>query len=154
MPLCKWFCWWFWPWLMMMIVWNLRYILSEQSVFNQVGGWVAGVAIVCGGDLSIFVIFMMWWWAYSYGVILDIFIWCDGRHIHMVWWWTYFYILMINNVRGDVKCDLRKKLCVSQSAIPQKLKRNFNVHVSVEAFFHSTLLFQIFHTLTLTAPPI
>ena len=61
---------------------------------------------------------------------------------------------MINNVKGDLKCDLRKKLCVFQSAIPQKLKRNFNVHVAVEAFFHSTLLFQIFHTLTLTAPPI
>ena len=40
--------------MMMMVM-----VLVRVMMIDQVGGWVAGVAVVCGGDLSIFVFFMM-----------------------------------------------------------------------------------------------
>ena len=40
--------------IMMMVM-----ALVRVMMIDQVGGWVAGVAVVCGGDLSIFEFFMM-----------------------------------------------------------------------------------------------
>ena len=60
----------------------MRYTF-KTIIFYQVGGWVAGVAVVCGGDLSIFNFFhdvmVNGYWICSYGVMVDIFLHIDDQ---------------------------------------------------------------------------